>query len=102
MRCKLYIVLFILIVTVPFGLLSKNPAWGEWENNHYQKVLGFIPNGIKNAYAIKSPMTDYSINGLNNVVSYYLSAIIGLLLLYGIFYFITKFTGKIKNEHGSL
>lgn len=102
MKNKLYIVLFILIVVVPVGLLSENPAWGEWENSYYQKILGFVPNGIKNAYTIQAPMTDYSIHGVNGIVSYYLSAIVGFILLYIIFYLLTKFISKKKNEHGSL
>lgn len=102
MKSKLYIVLSVLIVVVPLGLLSENPAWGEWGNSYYQKILGFIPSGIKNVHTIESPMADYSINGVNDVLSYYLSAITGLILLYGIFYLITKLTGKKKNKHDCL
>jgi len=102
MKNKLYIVLFILIVVVPVGLLSENPAWGEWGNSYYQKILGFVPSGIKNAHTIQAPMADYSIHGVNDIVGYYLSAIVGLLALYIIFYLLTKFISKKKNEHGSL
>ena len=94
-------VLSLLIVAVPLGLLSENPAWGEWEENYYQKILGFIPNGIKNAHTIESPIANYSINGLSHVVSYYLSALLGLALIYGIFYILTKIIAKKQDNHGS-
>jgi len=101
MKNKLYTVLIILTVAVPLGLLSENPAWGEWEENYYQKILGFIPNGIKNAHTIASPIPDYSINGMSDVASYYLSALLGLVLVYGIFYILVKIIAKKQDSHGS-
>ncbi|QOP43370.1 hypothetical protein FJR45_05155 [Sulfurimonas sediminis] len=101
MKNKLYLLLSLLIVAVPLGLLSENPAWGEWEEDYYEKILGFIPTGIKNAHTLSSPLPDYSINGMNEVVSYYLSALLGLVLVYGIFYIFTKITAKKQDNHGS-
>lgn len=82
--------LLVLLILVPLGLISENPAWAEWDNEYYQKVLGFIPEGIKHSFSIKSAMPDYSIAGVNDVVSYYISAVLGVILIFGFFYFLGK------------
>ena len=87
---KLYIILFVLFTLLPLGLISEYSAWGEWETETYQKLLGFIPEGIKNASSF-SIIPDY---GEGSVVMYYLSAIIGAGAIYAILYFMVK----LKNE----
>ena len=87
---NLYIILAILFVLLPLGLLSEYDAWGEWDNEVYKKLIGFIPEGIKNASSF-SIIPDY---GEGSVVMYYLSAIIGAGAIYAILYFMLKF----KNE----
>ncbi len=94
MKRKVFIILGLLIALVPLGLLTDYSAWGEWENEYYKKVLGFIPQGIENAKGIKPIIPDYSIAGLNETVSYYISAIIGLFLLFAIYYIFTKLVSK--------
>ena len=87
---KIYYILIALIILSPIGLyLTDAPAWGEWDNSYYKKVLGFIPKGIENSTQ-NAPIGDYSINGVNEIVSYYLSAIIGVSLIFLIFYFLKK------------
>lgn len=87
---KIFIPLLIILVLVPLGLLSENPAWAEWENEYYQEVLGFIPQGIENAFHIKALIPDYSIAGMNDVIAYYLSGLLGVAIIFGIFYFLGK------------
>jgi len=87
----LYISLGILFILLPLGLLTEYDAWGEWDPEVYKKLLGFIPEGIKNAHSF-SVIPDY---GEGSVIMYYLSAIIGAALIYAILYFMVK---TKKNE----
>jgi len=55
---KIYLFLLFVIVFVPLGLLTQNPAWGEWENTHYKETLGFVPKGIENGFSLKALFPD--------------------------------------------
>ncbi len=90
MKRRVYIVLAVMIVLVPLGLLSESPAWGEWEDAYYQKVLGFLPEGINHAKGISPLIPDYTISRVNETVGYYLSALIGLVLIFLIYYLLAK------------
>jgi len=82
-------ILLLLILLVPLGLLTDNPAWGEWDLEYFEKVLGYIPKGME--VNSTSLINDYYIPFLGEVGSYYLSAAIGVLLVFGFFYIIVKF-----------
>jgi len=88
------IILGIMILLVPLGLLTDAPAWGEWDNDYYKKVLGYIPEGLKNTLNLPHILPDYSVPGTNDVIGYYISAIIGSLLVFGAIYLIGKFLAK--------
>ncbi|NPA53226.1 MAG: cobalamin biosynthesis protein [Aquificae bacterium] len=94
MRYKIYILMGIFLLLIPLGLLTEYPAWGEWELEFYEKTLGFIPEGMKHFKGFNSLIPDYSIDGLNPVVSYYISAFIGIGLIFGAFYMLKIFIGK--------
>ncbi len=94
MKVKIFIAIGFFLLLIPLGLLTDYPAWGEWEPKFYQKVLGFIPEGIKNVKGLSSLIPDYSIDGLNPVVSYYISAFVGIGLIFGVFYILKVFVGK--------
>jgi len=87
---KILLPILILFILIPLGLLSENPAWAEWENEYYQEALGFIPQGIENAFHIKALAPDYTIEGMNDILSYYLSGLLGVALIFGIFYLLGK------------
>ncbi len=102
MKKRLYIVLFALAVLIPLGLLSGSPAWGEWDGAYYKKVLGFIPKGIQNAKSLNSPMSDYTLSGANSIIGYYLSAFVGIAILFVLFFVLMKiFKTKEKSEQSS-
>ncbi|WP_041361542.1 PDGLE domain-containing protein [Nautilia profundicola] len=91
MKKKLYIMLGVLIALVPLGLLTDAPAWGEWDSSYFEKVLGFMPQGIEkieNSIHMKYILPDYSLPGANDVLGYYISAIVGAVLVFAIYYFI--------------
>ncbi len=86
---KIFIVLSILILLIPLGLLSNSPAWGEWAQPYFKNILGFVPNGIHNfSNFYLAPLTDYNLNNFNTVFGYYISAILGSVLIFLIFYII--------------
>ena len=82
---KIYLFLVVCIILTPLGLLTQNPAWGEWEEEYYHTMLGFIPKGIQNASSFDAPLGEYSIGGFGEVSSYYLSAVIGVVLIFSVF-----------------
>ena len=97
MKRKVFIVLGLLIVLVPLGLLTDSSAWGEWESNYYKKILGFVPDGIKSAKGVHPILPDYSVPGLNETIGYYISAIVGLLLIFVVFYLLVKIFKRERN-----
>jgi hypothetical protein len=95
---RLFYIFLLMLAVVPLGLLTGAPAWGEWDNEYYQKMLGFIPEGIKNAKSINAFMSDYSVKGLSDIAGYYISAIVGAILVFGVFYIITKVKKDAKSH----
>ena len=87
---KIFYPMIIIFILIPLGLISENPAWAEWEIEYYQEVLGFIPDGIVNAFHVKALAPDYTIEGINDILAYYLSGMVGVALIFGIFYLIGK------------
>ena len=93
------IILGIMILAVPIGLLTDAPAWGEWDNDYYKKVLGFIPKGMEefNSF-IKPILPDYSIPGKSDVLGYYVSAVVGAILIFLVWFIIGKIIIRKKVE----
>jgi cobalt/nickel transport system permease protein len=81
----------VLVVATPLGLLATGTAWGEWGADEIAEVvtngsaLGYVPSGLANGWALESIMPDYSLEGMNEVAAYILSAVIGVALLVIIF-----------------
>jgi cobalt/nickel transport system permease protein len=81
----------VLVVATPLGLIATAPAWGEWGADEIAEVvtngtaLGYVPSGLANGWALESIMPDYSLEGMNEVAAYILSAVIGVALLVIIF-----------------
>jgi cobalt/nickel transport system permease protein len=72
-----FFVILLIMLLVPLGLITGNPAWGEWDTSFFIEKLGFIPQGIKHFSTFYSaPLSGYSLPGMNAVTSYYLSAIL--------------------------
>jgi len=91
MKKKLFILLGVLIALVPLGLLTDAPAWGEWDSSYFKEVLGFVPQGIEkveNTIHLKFLLPDYSLPGANDVVGYYISAVVGAVLIFVLYYLI--------------
>jgi len=90
MSKRIWVLLCILVLFSPLGLISENSAWGEWENSYYEKILGFIPEGIAHTKSVEGIIPDYSITAIGSVVGYYISAVVGIVLLFGIYLILWK------------
>jgi cobalt/nickel transport protein len=87
---KIYWFLLSITTLIPLGLLSENPAWGEWENEYYKEYLGFIPKGIENGSLLEAPIPDYSTSFLGDIGSYYFSAILGIVSIFALFFVLKR------------
>jgi cobalt/nickel transport system permease protein len=82
----LYGLVALLIAASPLGLLAAGTAWGEWGADEIKDVvtggspLGFVPAGMQKG-AFESPIPDYAMGGVPEIVGYVLSAIIGVAVL---------------------
>jgi cobalt/nickel transport system permease protein len=48
-------------------------------------ALGYVPSGLENGWSLSALMPDYSLEGMNEVFAYILSAVIGVAMLVMIF-----------------
>ncbi len=89
MKKKIYLLLAILTAIVPLGLLTDADAWGEWDVDYFKEHLGFIPQGavkLQHMLDFKHILPDYSLPGSNDVVGYYISAVVGIILISAVYY----------------
>ena len=94
------IILGIMLLLVPLGLLTDAPAFGEWDNEYYKKILGFIPKGMEHFPNLQKPLLpDYSIVGANSVIGYYASAIVGVALIFLVWFIIGKIIAKKSDNN---
>ncbi len=99
---KLWWGLIILILLSPLGLLlpqvfKSGPAWGEWGQEEIEKMLGFIPPGLKKIADLwPAPVPDYHWKNWEGMgpyktgLGYILSGLIGA----GVIVLVTFLLGK--------
>ena len=86
---KLSIGLLIMALLTPFGILlpekfKAEGAWGEWGIDKLEKLLGYVPEGLKKLTDLwKPPVPDYNFGGEGasktvQVVSYLASGLLGI------------------------
>lgn len=86
-RIPIFALIAALIAAVPLGLLATGTAWGEWGADEIAdvvvngKALGYTPAGLEKGWSLNVLMPDYALEGMNEVVAYILSAVIGVALL---------------------
>ena len=86
-RLPIFALIAALIAACPLGMLATGTAWGEWGADEIAeivvggKALGYTPAGLENGWSLEVPMPDYALEGMNEVVAYILSAVIGVALL---------------------
>jgi len=98
---KLWGGLLIMALISPLGILlpeifNSGDAWGEWGMVTLEKLLGYVPEGLKKYVELwEAPVQDYNFGGENTsiavqVISYIASGIIGILLVALVIYMISK------------
>lgn len=92
-----------LILLSPIGLIlpevfESGPAWGEWGLQDLEKMLGFVPAGLKKISDLWSaPVPDYNLKGFkgkglaHSSLAYIISGALGV----GVIILVTLFVGKI-------
>ena len=103
-RLPIFALIAALIAACPLGLLATGTAWGEWGADEIAeivvggKALGYTPAGLENGWSLEVPMPDYALEGMNEVVAYILSAVIGVALLVILFKLLSLvMKGRRKN-----
>ena len=88
--------LAVLVIIVPIGLLATGTAFGEWGPDDMQQMIGYIPAGLSQLADLwHAPLQDYDFPGGHETVvtqapGYYLSAVLGVCLCFGVMYLIGK------------
>jgi len=88
---KLWLGLFIMALLSPLGIIlpqkfGAEGAWGEWGLDALEKLIGYVPEGLKKTADIwKAPIPDYNFGGESallsaKIISYVVSGIIGIIL----------------------
>jgi len=86
-----FVVVLLIMLLVPLGIITENPAWGEWNLGFFHEKLGFIPQGIKHFSTLYSaPLHRYLLPGMSAVASYYLSAILAIFFTTFVFYLFSR------------
>jgi cobalt/nickel transport protein len=103
--------LILLVLLSPLGLilpevLRSGPAWGEWSLEEIEKMIGFIPEGLKKWTGLWSaPLPDYNLGewekkGLfHSSLGYILSGFLGVGAVVALTLLLGKFLGK-KDPNG--
>ncbi|MDP4090311.1 MAG: cobalt transporter CbiM [Bacillota bacterium] len=83
----IYASLYLLLLLTPLGLLASGKAWAEWGAEEISKVavngrvLGYVPQGMKEGFSFKALMSGYSIGGFSQAVGYIFAAAAGCATL---------------------
>jgi cobalt/nickel transport protein len=104
---KIWIGLGIMALLTPLGIylpekFNAGDAWGEWGPEAIEKLLGYVPEGLKKlADFWRAPVPDYNFGGETaamsaQVISYIISGFIGIAAGVILIYLISKFL--IKHE----
>jgi hypothetical protein len=102
---KLWIGLLIMALLTPLGILlpekfKAEEAWGEWGTEKLEKLLGYVPEGLKKlADFWKAPIPDYNFGAEGasvtlQAISYVAS---GLLVIGGcalVLFIVSRFMAK--------
>ena len=93
---KMLLGLVVLALLSPVGVIlpdmfKAGSAWGEWDTNEIQKMVGFVPQGMQKVADLwKAPMPDYSFKGWEEKglgmqsLAYVISAAVGMGIIGGI------------------
>lgn len=105
---KMWIGLAVLALISPIGIILPDKfkaggAWGEWGMDEIEKMLGYVPQGMKEAAEKwRAPLPDYDLKGWDQMglgmqsVGYILSAVVGIAIIVAVIIFLGKIATKDK------
>jgi cobalt/nickel transport protein len=99
---KLWIGLLVMALLTPLGILlperfKAEGAWGEWSAKEIEKLVGYVPEGLKRLADLwKAPVADYNFGGEGasttfQMVSYIISGLLGIAVCAFVVYVISRF-----------
>ena len=103
---KMWLGLAVLAVISPIGLILPDKfkaggAWGEWGIDEIEKMLGYVPRGMKeSAEKWRAPLPDYDLKGWDQMgmgmqsLGYIFSAVIGIAIIVAVIMLLGKMTAK--------
>ena len=102
---KLWVGLLIMALLTPLGILlpekfKSGEAWGEWGTEKLEKLLGYVPEGLKKLTGLwKAPIPDYNFSGKGasvtlQVVSYIVSGLLGIGICAFVVYMVSRFIAR--------
>lgn len=105
---KLWIGIGILVLVSPLGLIipalfGAGGAWGEWGLEEIEKLVGYVPAGMKKVSDTwKAPLPNYTVPGqsrgiVGESLGYIMTAVIGVMLTAGAAYLIARILSQ-KNR----
>jgi hypothetical protein len=105
---KLWIGIGILLLLSPLGviipaLFHSEGAWGEWGADKIEKMVGYMPAGMKRLADIwRAPFSGYSVPGqgggsASEGLGYIVTGIVGVAATAGVMYLLVKMITRRNN-----
>ncbi len=102
---KLLAGLLIMALLSPLGILlpkkfNAGDAWGEWVADKIERLIGYVPAGMKKIAGIwKAPVLDYNFGGENAPIAaqalyYIISGFLGIIIAASVVYLISRLLVK--------
>jgi len=102
---KLWVGLLMMALLTPLGILlpekfKAEEPWGEWGAEKLQKLLGYVPEGLRKlADFWKAPIPDYNFGGESasmtlQAISYIVSGLLGIGVCAFVVYAVSRFMAK--------
>ena len=101
---RLWMGIGILILLTPLGLIlpglfKAGGAWGEWGTEEIDKMLGYVPEGLRRMSELwSSPVPGYAFSGWDEgvkaYVAYVLSGILGIAIVFAVAYVLGRILKK--------
>ncbi len=102
---KLWIGLLIMALLTPLGIylpkmVGSGDAWGEWGTGAIEKMLGYVPEGMRKIADIwKAPAPDYGFGGEGaslgiQAIWYVLSALVGIAAVVLVIFIVSRMLSR--------
>lgn len=92
-------VLAVMLLLTPLGLITQGTAFGEWGGDELAELFGSVPAGFQHwaDFWTSSLLPDYGFtSGENAVVGYWVSALIGSLLVAGFTFGVVALANRLR------